>query len=164
MSAPHADSVSFLPLLGAGVLTMLLAGGASAADINLFGDWSTQIGLDTLTGGFGTDYASPIESDSAQAAVDISNTGGGAWRVWARRDRSLPSGVTLAVRRSSPGNGIGSISGGDSYVTLSEGEQLLFSGDKDRTTITLQLALSGVSISHPPGSNGCSVIYRVSQP
>ncbi len=164
MGVSHAERVSFLTLLAAGVLSMLLSSGGSAAGINLFGNWSTEIGLNTLTGGIGTDYASPIESDSGQAAVEISDTGGGPWRVWVRQDGPLPSGVTLAVRRSGLGNGVGSISEGNSYVALSQAEQLFFSGEQDRAAITLQLALFGVSISHPPGSNGCSVIYRVSQP
>lgn len=167
MVKPMSDARSgkrAVSLVWGGLLSLLLAADASAADINLVGNWSTQIGASNLVAGIGSQYVSPIESDSAQATVTINNTADGAWRVWVRQDGSLPAGVTLGVRRTGNGSGGGGISGGTSYLTLTGSEQELFNGSMDRTGVTLQLGLFGVSVSHPAGTGGCSVIYRVSQP
>ncbi|WP_233490323.1 hypothetical protein [Thiocapsa marina] len=140
-----------------------LALSAQAADISLTGgDWSETIDAGDLIAGAGSDIRSPIESGSYQATLDISNTGGALWTVGVQRSgSSLPSGVTLAVRRTSDGSGGGSITGGQSYLTVGSLEQAIFYGSGDRSGIRLQLRLDGVSVGNGPGAYDTTLIYRI---
>jgi hypothetical protein len=134
----------------------------SAADINLSGDWTANVNAGDLIAGAGTDFRSPIESDSYQTTIDITNTGGAPWMLSVQRMIStLPAGVTLAVRRTTGGSGGGAISGGEGYLTLSSSEQQLFYGSGDRTGIGLQFRVDGVSIQQGVGSFGANLTYRV---
>ena len=136
-----------------------------AADITVAGDWLRTITKTDLTAGAGSDLASTYESDAGVTTVAIANTSGGAWRVSLRRaDGTWNSNVSLWVRRSSTGSGSGTISGGTTYVQLAALDTEVFSGTGDRSSVTLQFKLTGMSKNVAPGTYSTTVVYTVSSP
>ncbi|MBK1701749.1 hypothetical protein [Thiococcus pfennigii] len=133
-----------------------------AADVSVFGNWSETVGPGDLVSGPGSDIRSPITSSSYQATLAVANTEGAAWTIRVRRSSSsLPTGVAIAVRRTTSGSGDGGISGGESYLTVNSTEQTLCSGTGDRGAVGLQLRLTGVSVDQGTGSFGATLTYRV---
>ena len=117
-----------------------------------------------LAGGAGSDLVPSKESSAGQATLDISATASSEdqWRVDVSRSDSVwPSGLDLDVRRSSNGSGAGSISGGTSYLSIGSSPATFFSGSGDRTSIGLQLRLTGLSVSIGPDTYSTTVTYTV---
>lgn len=133
-----------------------------AAEVSVSGGWWLGLGPFDLTGGAGSDLRSPLESAGDQVTVHIDQTGDAAWTLRVRRGTgNLPSGVSLAARLSHPGNGSGSVSGGG-YVTLDPFDQVLATGEGDRSDMRVQLRLSGHSVRNlSPGSYDATIIYSV---
>jgi hypothetical protein len=145
------------PLLGAAALLMTL--GAQAATLGITGDWFQTIGSGDLIGGAGTDLRSPIESSASQGLVNIGDTNGEPWTLVVQDSgETLPSGVTLAVRRTGSGS-CGGLAGGLQYQTLDGSVLAFFSGTGDCSGIGLQLQIQGLSISQGPGVHGTSLLY-----
>lgn len=145
-----------------GLLSLVITAGAQAVGVNLIGNWFEMIGTDDLVMGAGTDFRPSIETAVAGATLDITNTQGAPWTLWVRRDAStLPAAVSIAVHRSSAGTGNGNISGGADYLVVRDYEQILFQGVGDRSGISLQLRLAGISISQGTGVHGGTLIYRI---
>ena len=135
---------------------------AQAADISLVGNWTEVIDSNDLTAGAGSDLSSPIESNTAQATIDITTTGGSGWTVKvSKSDINWPAGVSLAVKRSSDGTGAGTISGGTTYLTLTGTEQTLFTGSDDRSSIQLQLKTQSLSVNDAPDNYSATLSYRI---
>jgi hypothetical protein len=148
-------------IMAAGALSLGAIPGANAASVNLVGDWRPTIGTSELVGGAGTDFRSTIESSAYQATLNVSNTDGASWSlVVSRSGFSLPTGVTLAVRRNGSGS-CGNLIGGLDYVAVSDQGQALFSGTGDCSSIGIQLRLEGVSIRQSPGFYETTVLYTV---
>ncbi|MFC6674154.1 hypothetical protein [Marinobacterium aestuariivivens] len=149
-------------LIGALLLITCSLSPAQAADVSVVGNWSELIDSNDLTAGAGSDLRSPIESGSALATVDISATGGSSWAVKvSKSDINWPTGVSIAVRRTSDGTGAGTISGGTGYLIVTGTEQTLFSGSGDRSGIQLQLKTENLSIGDAPDTYGATLTYRV---
>jgi hypothetical protein len=133
-----------------------------AADISIVGNWSETVNSSDLIAGAGSDLRSPIKSSTSVAVINISNTNGSSWTVNVKKaDLLWPAGTSLAVKRSSDGNGSGSISGGTTYLGLTGNEQIIFSGAGDRSDIGIQLKLSGLSVDNPPDNYSTSITYRI---
>ncbi len=135
-----------------------------ALDISVSNNWTTHVDKSDLQGGAGTDLYSIKASASAQANIDISNTTGrkDAWRVEVSRgDTYWPIGLLLAVRRTSKGNGEGKISGGKRYLDITTANQHFFSGKGDRSNITVQLKLEGISVQITPDIYITNIYYTV---
>lgn len=140
---------------------LLLISCAQAANITMTGDWARALWSGDLVDDAGTDFRSLIESDSYQGILGITETDGSPWTLRIQVSaRNFPQGVSLQVRRTNSGNG-GNILGGMSYLTVSEQDQILFSGQGDCTGVALQFSLTGVSIQQPPGGYNATLIYSV---
>lgn len=145
-----------------GLLALALVADAQAAGVTFIGNWFEMIGTDDLVMGAGTDFRPAIETGAAGATLGINNTQGAPWTLWVRCDAStLPAAVSIAVHRTSDGSGDGSISGGTDYLVVRDYEQILFQGVGDRSGISLQLRLAGISISQGTGVHGGTLIYRI---
>jgi hypothetical protein len=132
-----------------------------AASLSVMGDWFATIGESDVVSGAGSDIRSAIESSEYQAEVSIADTGGAVWAlVVSRSGANLPTGVTLAVRRTGNGS-CGSLTGGTEYRDLTDQDQLFFSGLGDCSGIGIQLRLQGVSVQQAPGLYGTTVHYTV---
>lgn len=144
------------------ILLALLTVPASAIQLLVMGGWSESIGSSDLIAGPGTDIRSPIASGGSQAVIDITDTGGAAWTLKvARQDVNWPTGVGIAVRRTSNGSGSGTISGGTGYVSVGGMEQVLCEGTGDRSNLAIQLKLEGLSVQHAPDTYGTNLVYTV---
>lgn len=137
---------------------------ARAIDITVSGDWSRTITASDLQAGAGSDLASTYESASNQASITISGTGGNtdAWRVDVRRtDGTWHANFTLSVQRTGDGSGAGSISGGTAYQAITTTDASFFSGAGDRSGITVQFKLQGMSVQVAPATYSTTITYTV---
>ena len=131
--------------------------------INCDGSWSKTITTSNLTAGAGSNLTSTYESTTTQANIDISLTLGllDRWRVDVHKvDGTWHSDVHLYIRRSSDGStdlGLGTISGGTSYIEVTGISQTFFSGSGNRYDAEVQLKLTGISLSIPPGTYSATV-------
>ena len=140
----------------------LVSGTAWTADLTATGGWSRTITANDLTAGAGSDLASQQESSAGATTLTITSTGGGAWRIKVRHTPSTwHSNFTLWVKRTSDGTGDGSISGGSGYIQVTAVDAELFSGTKDRSNISLQYKLTGLSKNVSPNSYLSSVVFTV---
>jgi len=156
-----------LGLVFAAWVLLGLAGGCAwgvQADITATGNWSGTIDSSHLTGGAGTDLISIHTSGSEQVSITISNTAGDwdFWRVDVRKsDTNWHADLALSVRRTSPGSGTGSISGGTDYVAAGDLDTAFFNGRGDRTDVYVKLQLSGVSVQVVPDTYSASIVFTV---
>ena len=144
------------------LLLLSLMGAARASDISATGVWSTSLTAGDLAAGPGSDLRTPVESAAGQVTLAIDNTVGANWTVAVRNDGlPLPVGVHLSVRVASIGNGVGSVSGGGSYLALGGAAQTLLSGSGNRSDVQLQFKLDGVSVRNSFGHYSITIIYSL---
>jgi len=105
-----------------------------------------------------------FESKLDATVINITGTGGSgdAWQVRVRKSSvSQLHGVVLYAKRTGNGSGSGAVSGGSSYVAVETSDTDFFEGSGDRTDITVQYKISGISISVPPGNYSATIIFTV---
>lgn len=137
---------------------------AHATDITATGSWTLAIGAGDLVTGPGSDLNGTYASAAAQVTIDIVNVPGpdGQWRVDVRRsDAAWHADLVLWARRTGDGAGTGSIAGGTVYQPVGTTDAESFSGGRDRTGISVQFQLTGVSVGVPPATYTTTVIYTV---
>ncbi|MEN6473776.1 MAG: hypothetical protein ABFD81_07175 [Syntrophaceae bacterium] len=131
--------------------------------INADGSWSKSITTSNLTSGAGSNLTSTYESSSSQANIDISLTLGilDGWRVDVSKvDGTWHSDVHLYIQRTSNGwtdLGLGTISGGSSYIEVTGVSQTFYSGSGNRYDADVQFKLTGISLSIPAGTYSTTV-------
>lgn len=136
-----------------------------ATDIGATGGWTgLTIGSSDLKGGAGTDLQNSYESDSKATMINVTSTSG-KWEVQVRKveegSNLWPNGVSLSVRRTGEGSGGGTITGGDSYISVTRTDVVFFEGTGDRTAIPVQYKISGMSVSVPPGTYSTTLTFTV---
>lgn len=117
------------------------------------GGWQVSVDQTDLDGGPGSDFAASYVSGEAQQALEVSGTTGpsDAWCVEVRRSGgNWDSDVTLEARVTDDGTGNGQISVPDAYQAVSATYGAFFCGTGDRSGITVQLRLTGISVSSVP--------------
>ena len=141
---------------------LLLNTVAWAADIAASGGWNRTITSGDLIAGAGTDLISQQESNSDATTLTITSTSGGAWRIKVRHTPGpWNNDLTLWIRRTSDGTGIGSISGGSGYIQVTTLDTEICAGTNDRSGISIQYKLSGLSKNVSPDSYLSSVLFTV---
>ena len=134
---------------------------AHPVDLTSSGDWSESITSADLVAGAGSDVRSQLESVSGVTTLTIS-TAPGTWSLRVRLSGNGGSGdVTVQVKRTSGGSGGGSISGGTAYQALTGSDAELFSGSGDRSNISIQYKLTGLSRSIAPATYLSSIVFTV---
>lgn len=151
----------FLILL---VLLGLIAIGqrVDAIDITVTGSWPVAIDASDLQSGAGSDLNPTYLSATDQIRIRISNTNTN-WRVRVRISPYNPD-YQFRIRRTTDGGGPGTISGGTSWMQVTDSWQLFFTGSRPRRNIRVQVALTGISVQIPPGTYAITVEYRVVEP
>lgn len=146
-------------------LAAVLCGGRCwAIDISGVGTWSIVDNAGSLASGAGSNLVSSRQSAVDQVALSIMNAvdGGDNWRVDVRRsDIDWPVGLSLYVRRTTHGSGVGVINGGTVFQEVTVGDTALFWGASNRTGISVQFQIDGASVDIPPGTYSTSVIFTV---
>jgi hypothetical protein len=136
-----------------------------AIPITADGGWSKIISSADLDPPYtaGSDLKPTYESSSNAVVINISNTAGNNWAVTVEKEDTWPDNLHLRIKRTSDGSGSGSISGGNSdYQNIPYSPpQSFFSGNGDRSGVTVQFELAGVSIQVPPGTYTTTVHYTV---
>jgi len=140
----------------------------SKPKIKIAGAWNLVITEQDLQNGAGSDLNNTYESPATQTIVDIDLAGIGAdsWRVYVKKsplDANWHSIFNLFIRRSGNGQGPppGSISGGTSYIKITEDDAFFYEGVKQRKNIPHQFKLSGVSAIIPAGTYATTIIYTI---
>lgn len=133
---------------------------ALAGDIVATGGWSETIDSSDLAAGPGSDLVASHESNSSATNIDL--TAVGDYRVDVRRADGTWSGdFTLYVRRTQPGSGAGSISGGTTYQEITTSDAELFTGNADRTGIKIQYQVDGLSVTISPDTYSSTVTFTI---
>lgn len=134
---------------------------AQGADLSSSGDWVETVNATHLVSGAGSDLQPQFESISGVTTLTITNAPGS----WTLRVRLAGSGghgdVTVSVKRTSSGSGTGTIVDGSAYMPLTGSDAVLFSGTEDRSGISLQFKLTGLSRNVSPASYLSSIIFTV---
>jgi hypothetical protein len=142
------------------VLTLLVL--AEAANININGIWSWNIGPGDLQGGPGSNLNTTYTSAPSQVRMSVTGAGNRAWRVDVLRiDSNWHADFVLDIRRTGSGWGPGTVSGGTTYLTISTMSQTFVTGSGNRAGIPLQERLSGVSVSIPVAAYTTTIQYTV---
>ena len=148
------------------VLLLLLVTTAESIDIAATGGWSETVDQLDLVSGAGSQQFDTYESATNATVIDITNTidKKDAWRVDVRRvdGGGWHGDYTLYLKRTSDGNGQGSIiSGGLSYIEITTTDSEFFSGEGALWNVDTQYQLTGMSISVLPASYSTTIIFTV---
>ena len=138
---------------------------AKSIDISATGGWSEIVNETDLASGAGSDLVATYESSVNATSMSISNTldENDNWRLDVRRVDSggWHGNFTLSVRRTSDGNGPGSVSGGLSYIEITTMDSQFFSGAGNRAAIDLQYQLTGMSVSVSPSNYSTTIVFTI---
>jgi hypothetical protein len=128
------------------------------------GGWSKTISANNLVSGPGSNLIGEYESNSDLVEVNISGASGTGdnWRIDIKKtDTTWNNNLHFWAKRNNDGTGGGSISGGTSYLQITNIDQSFFSGSYNRDDIHIQYKLSGVSVSIPPKEYKITITYTV---
>ena len=143
------------------LLVLVLSGAGHSADLTSSGDWVLGVNATNLVARAGSDLQAKFESASGVTTLTISNATG-AWSLRARRSGGQWNGaVAMQVKRTSDGSGSGSNTGGNAYVDVSGTDSEIFSGSGNRSGISLQFKLTGLTTKVAPATYLSSVIFTV---
>jgi len=146
------------------VLPVLRLPAAQPLEITLTNNWTTpSFGITNLAGGAGTDFsATPWESaaNAVELEVKFSNP---PWTVSVRKvDSAWNAVLHLSVRRTGPGTGGGTLSGGTTYQEITGTDTAFFSATGgDKKNIPLQFQISGVTVTLGAATFSTTVYYTV---
>jgi len=160
---PRSILTSWRALCLCGVLGACF-GRAQAIDLTAAGSWSRTITASDLQAGAGSNLVATYASGASQVSLTLTGTTGADdnWRIDVRRADDLwHNDFSLSVRRTGDGTGPGTIIGGDVYQAITLTDASFFSGAGDRAGVTLQLQLSGLSVSVPPATYLTTITYTV---
>jgi hypothetical protein len=139
----------------------LTGGLAQAANIQIVGGWATTINASLLVAGAGSNLQSSVTSIAGESVVSLS----GAPKDWVVLARLMPGAwhpqVTLQVRRSSAGSGSGFVTGGESFISLTSTNTIIFSGEGHRDGVAIQYRLTGMSCQVAPGTYSAPILFTV---
>ena len=138
---------------------------AEAIDLSTTGGWTETVNELDLVSGAGSGLVDTYESVTDATSMTISNCTGDTdnWRLDVRRidDAGWHGDFTLYVQRTSNGEGTGSVSGGLSYIEITTTDTQLFSGAGDRSNISIQYKLTGISIDVLPATYTETMTFTV---
>ncbi len=111
----------------------------------------------------GEDYSLATESKQDGVRLDIKNLRRQAnWRVTvSKSDINWDNNVKVYVRRTSSGNGNGSLWGCSNYTQIRNMPQTVLQGRGALNNIYLQYKLDGISLSLPANTYNTDIIYTL---
>lgn len=156
-----------------GLLPFVFSPAAEAqVSISATGNWSYSVPVSDILEA-GKNFTGTYASASNQVLIDIAkptflgNLLNYNWRVDVRKsDVSWNAGLKLYAKRT--GNGTpyfftGTISGGASYIELTNTNQVFFSGSRTTYSIPIQFQITGVSLLLPAKAYSTLVVYTVTE-
>lgn len=145
------------------ILGIQLPCGAVSVNVSS-GNWSLLVDDSDLQGGAGSNMKPSYESTGSPSYVTVYGTSGLSdnWRIDVKRiDSVWDPNLTLSVKRTTDGTGLGPIAGGDSYMQIGPTDSAFFSGSGDRNNIPLEMELGGMSLQVPPSTYSTTIVYTV---
>ena len=147
-------------LLTVSALFLCSGGLCWAISISATGIWSETIGSPPPAAG--NDLPNTRESATNAISINITSTSGN-WSLTVEKiDSKWHNNLHLYVKRTSDGTPSGNISGGSSYQEVENTAQPFFNGNGDKSNVSVQLELTGISIQVPPDTYTTTVRYTVS--
>lgn len=140
--------------------------------IDAIGNWNYTVPTSDITEA-GRNFGGTYASSANQVQLDIFQTAwllnffNYNWRVDVRKsDTDWNSNLKLYARRT--GNGTpwwatGTISGGTSYLELTNSNKTFFSGSRTTLSIPVQFQITGVSVLLPAKTYSTTVVYTVTE-
>lgn len=137
-----------------------------AATLSSAGNWVQNISSSDLTFGAGSDLTDTYTSVTAATTLEVSECAGETeeWQISIKRVDQIWDGgrFVLAVKRTSVGVGAGTITGGDSsFQEVTTSDALFITGQGNRSGITIQYQLTGVSIQILPDNYSTVVEFTL---
>jgi hypothetical protein len=123
------------------------------------GSWSETIGSPPPPAG--SNLPNTRESTTNAISINITSTNGNWGLTVNKTNIKWHDNLHLWVKRTSDGSGLGSISGGSSYVEATDIGNAFFNGNGDRSNVNIQLQLTGISIQVPPDTYTATIYYTV---
>lgn len=147
------------------VAAVLLPLSVPAIDIAVTGNWVFSVGAGDLAGGPGSDLIPEKESASSLITQSVSDAWFLTWRVdVSRSGGTWDPNLRLWIRRTNNGTGgFGGVNGGLSYVEITAIARAYITGWWNRSGITHQEKVSGLSVNIPPGTYSTTVVWTVVQ-
>lgn len=132
--------------------------------IRVNGKWTITLKVaDLVSSAGGSDFAGVLESAVNEISVTISKTTdpiASPWRLdISRVDTTWDPSLVLYARRTGDGTGDGTINGGTVYQEITNTDQIFFDGTGDRSSIDIQLKLSGVSANNLMVTTYAATVY-----
>ena len=132
------------------------------ANVSVTGNWQETIDVTDLQGEGGSPLNGSYESSVDQVDIDIRGKGVNDWILYVKRiDNTWHSDFRLKIKRTSNGDGKGSISGGTSYFNITKTDKEFFIGYKKRRNINAQVKLKLRADVIVGGMYDTTVIYTV---
>jgi hypothetical protein len=150
--------------IGLGMVLLEAGPAVAIISITVSGNWTQSIDKNNLTGGAGTNLTSTYTSTQNINLINITGTTDKRdnWQVNIKRiDTTWNSNLLVFAQRTSDGTGKGSISGGKAYIQVTQSDTTFFSGAGDRSTINIQLQLTGASLIVSPNQYSTIIQYTV---
>lgn len=137
-----------------------------AATLSSAGSWVQNISSSDLTFGAGSDLTDTYTSANVTTTLEVSGCVDETeeWQISIKRvDQIWDSAkFVLAAQRTSEGTGAGTITGGDSsFQEVTTSDALFITGRGDRSGITIQYQLTGVSIQILPDNYSTAVEFTI---
>lgn len=135
-----------------------------AVDLTSAGSWTRIVTETDLQGGAGSNLVATYTSNANEVSLSITGTIDAAdnWRIDIRRSDDIwHDDFSLFIRRTGDGIGPGAISGGSAYQEITLTDAPLFYGAGDRTGVSLQLQLDGMSVNVPAATYSTTITYTV---
>jgi len=141
-------------------LSLIVREARPALDIVVTGSWTETVDASDLLAGAGSEIA-PIYSTTDQIKVDLATGKNDYWSVSVKKvDSNWHSGAQLSVQRTNDGTGDGWISGGTSWLGVTDSDQEFFTGYKKIKDIFLQYKLD-ISLQVSPDTYTTTVYYTI---
>ncbi|MGB8658038.1 MAG: hypothetical protein WCE90_09690 [Candidatus Zixiibacteriota bacterium] len=134
-------------------------------DLSATGGWGETIDQSHLISGAGSNLADAYESLTNATTISVSGCTGDTdnWRVEVSRidQGGWYENLTIYVRRTSDGTGSGWVADGLSYIEVNSTGSQFFTGAGDRTNISIQYRLAGMSVMVPPENYSTTISFAV---
>lgn len=138
---------------------------ADSLELSTSGGWFLTVNEYDLTSGAGSNLKDTFLSPADATLIDVQASPKMSWTVYAKLNTSsVNTNLKVYVRRTSDGQGSGSIEGGEHFILLREGNNRFFSGIGQQKGITIQYMAKGIHLGISPGLLNYHIIYFIENP
>jgi hypothetical protein len=133
-------------------------------DLSLSGSWGLALSASDLVSGAGSELPTSADSATNEVTLDVTLTGGDTdnWRLDVRQSGAFwDPALHVWVRRTGSGTGTGSIADGTTWIEVGSTDTAFFTGAGDRSTIAVQVRVTGLSLTLQPDAYLSNLQYTL---